>query len=144
MLAVDHPLRTLKQELELHQQCEEVRLKLLNEDNVAVYLRLSLANYRTEQFGGLAHAIYQRSDGNPLFMINILDYLKAQGLQLDASKIETPRNIREMIERNLERLTPDQQRVLQAASVAGVQFSAAAIAAIDESCRELARKEQFI
>ena len=38
-------------------------------------------------------------------MVNIVDYLEAQGTELDASKVETPRNIRQMIEHNLERLT---------------------------------------
>ncbi len=32
MLAGEHPLRALKAELELHQQCEELRLKLLSEE----------------------------------------------------------------------------------------------------------------
>ena len=35
MLAHDHPLRTMKQELELHRHCEELRLKLLSEQDVA-------------------------------------------------------------------------------------------------------------
>jgi predicted ATPase len=35
MLASDHPLRTMKQELELHRHCEELRLKLLSEADVA-------------------------------------------------------------------------------------------------------------
>jgi DNA-binding winged helix-turn-helix (wHTH) protein len=34
ILANDHPLRTMKQELELHRYCEELRLKLLTEENV--------------------------------------------------------------------------------------------------------------
>ncbi len=44
MLAGDHPLRALKTELELHQQCEELRLKLLNESDVAVYLQQRFVN----------------------------------------------------------------------------------------------------
>src|ERR1700722_3451265 len=35
MLASDHPLRAMKQELELHRNCEELRLKLLSEADVA-------------------------------------------------------------------------------------------------------------
>ena len=38
MLAGDHPLRALKHELELHGHCQELRLKLLSEQNVAAYL----------------------------------------------------------------------------------------------------------
>ena len=151
MLAGDHPLRALKEELELHQQCQELRLKLLGEAEVEAYLSRRFANDGS-QYASLAPAIYQRTDGNPLFMVNVVDYLVAQGPQLDASKIETPRNIRQMIERNLRRLDADEQAVLESASVAGSEFSAAAVAAalerpvseIDARCTRLARNEQFI
>ena len=151
MLAMDHPLRALKQELELHRQCEELRLKRLSEGAVAAYLRQRFAN-DASQYSRLAPAIYQRSEGNPLFMVNVVDYLVAQGPLLDTSKIEVPRNIIQMIERNLDRLSLDERRVLQAASVAGAEFSAASIAAavdrliaeIEECCSALARQGQFI
>jgi hypothetical protein len=152
VLARDHPLLAIKEELELHQQCLELRLKPLNEENVASYLDLRFPNNGATQLSGLAPAIYQRSEGNPLFMVNVVNYLVAQGSQLDASKLETPRNIRQMIERNLRRLDADEQAVLEAASVAGAEFSAAAVAAalqrpmieVEACCTRLARNEQFI
>ena len=85
MLAGDHPLRALKEELEVHQQCQELRLKLLSEAEVAAYLNRRFANNECSVHG-LAPAIYQRTDGNALFMVNVVDYLVAQGPQLDASK----------------------------------------------------------
>lgn len=105
-----------------------------------------------EQYSALAPAIYQRTDGNALFMVNVVDYLVAQGPQLDASKIETPRNIPQMIERNLRRLDAEERTVLESASVAGAEFSAASVAAalrrevgeIETCCTRLARNEQFI
>jgi DNA-binding winged helix-turn-helix (wHTH) protein/tetratricopeptide (TPR) repeat protein len=152
MLASDHPLRTMKEELELHQHCHELRLKLLSEADVANYLSRRFANDEAAQFRDLAPAIYQRSEGNPLFMVNVVNYLVAQGPVTDASKIEAPRNIRQMIERNLERLTPDEQQVLEGASMAGAEFSAAAVAAglerpvseVEACCTRLSRREQFI
>jgi predicted ATPase len=99
MLAGEHPLRTMKEELELHQQAIELRLPLLSEPDVAAYL--------TDRFGDsnekIAPAIYARSEGNPLFMVNVVDYLVEQGSLANADKIEAPRNIRQMIERNLQR-----------------------------------------
>ena len=95
---------------------------------MAAYLKRRFANDGA-QFSGLAPAIYRRTEGNALFMVNVVDYLAAQGPLPDASKIETPRNILQMIERNLERLTADEQSVLESASVAGAEFSAAAVAA---------------
>jgi tetratricopeptide (TPR) repeat protein len=84
--------------------------------------------------------------------VNIVDYLLEQGSLLEASRIEAPRNIRQMIERNLQRLNADEQRMLEAASVVGAEFSAAAIAAalerplieIEVCCTGLARREQFV
>jgi predicted ATPase len=151
MLAGDNPLRALKEGLEVHQQCQELRLKLLSEADVAAYLNQRFAN-NSAQYISLAPAIYQRTDGNALFMVNMVNYLVAQGPQLDASKIETPHNIRQMIERNLRRLDPEEQSVLESASVAGGEFSAAAVAAalerpiseIELCCTRLSRNEQFI
>jgi tetratricopeptide (TPR) repeat protein len=85
-------------------------------------------------------------------MVNVVDYLVEHGSLLGEEKIEAPRNIRQMIERNLQRLTPDDRRVLEACSVAGIEFSATAVAAalerplaeIDACCTHLARGQQFV
>jgi predicted ATPase len=151
VLAGGHRLRALKQELELHGHCHELRLKLLSEAEVAVYLGLRFAN-DSSHYGLLAPAIYRRTDGNALFMVNVVDYLVAQGPLLDTSKIEAPRNIRQMIERNLDRLDAEEQAVLQGASVVGAEFAVAAVAAalerpvseIEACCTRLSRHEQFV
>ena len=80
MLAQDHPLRTMKQELELHRYCEELRLKLLREEDVADYLAKRFSSSDSLQSDSLAAAIHERTDGNPLFMINVVDYLVDAGL----------------------------------------------------------------
>ena len=165
MLASDHPLRTTKEELELHRHCIELRLPLLSEADVAAYLTQRFGEGKAipradsvRSDGGLepidrvAPVIHARTEGNPLFMVNIVDYLLEQGSLLDASKVEAPRNIRRMIERNLQRLTADEQRMLEAASVVGAEFSAAATAAalerplgeVEACCTSLARREHFI
>jgi tetratricopeptide (TPR) repeat protein len=148
MLAGEHPLRAMKEELELHQQAIELRLPLLSEPDVAAYVTQRFNDDKEK----IAAAVYARSEGNPLFMVNVVDYLVEQGSVANADKIEAPRNIRQMIERNLQRLSPDEQRVLEAASVAGAEFSAAAVAAalerpiteIETCCARLARSEQFV
>ena len=147
MLAGDHPLRAMKEELELHRNCIELSLPLLNESDVATYLA-----QRLDEKKSLASSIYRRTEGNPLFMVNVVDYLLEQGSLADADKIEAPRNIRQMIERNLQVLSADEQRILEAASVAGMEFSTAAVAValerplveIDACCTRLARNQQFI
>ena len=153
MLASDHPMRAMKQELELHRYCQELRLKLLSEADVAAYLAKRFADDDTRRsLAGIAPLIHERTEGNPLFMVNVVDYLLEQGSPLDGIKIEASRGIRQMIERNLERLNPAAQRVLEAASIAGAEFSAAAVAAalerplseIEATCARLSRHEQFV
>jgi predicted ATPase len=154
MLSSDHPLRTMKQELELHRYCEELRLNLLSESDVAAYLAKRFANDggSARSLGSFAHLIHKRTDGNPLFMVNVVDYLVEQGPLFDTNKIEAPPSILLMIERNLEQLAPDEQQILEAASVVGAEFSAAAVAAalqrevseVEDSCTRLSRHEQLV
>lgn len=152
MLPNDHPLRTMKSELELHHYCDELRLRLLTEAEVAAYLGLRFADDREHSFAQGAPRIFQRSNGNPLFMVNLVDYLIERGSLLDNGDSEAPHTIKQLVEQNLERLEPTEQQVLEAASVAGNEFSAAAVAAalerpvseIEACCVRLARHEQFV
>jgi DNA-binding winged helix-turn-helix (wHTH) protein/tetratricopeptide (TPR) repeat protein len=167
ILARDHPLRTMKQELELHRHCEEVRLRLLREPDIQDYLAIRLKGDAPRQFGALAPVIHARTDGNPLFMVNMVDYLLADSgllvssrqvsraewdVMLREHRLDALRTIRHMIERNLELLKPEEQAVLEAASVAGAEFSAASVAAaldrpqseIETYCARLSRHEQFV
>jgi predicted ATPase/DNA-binding winged helix-turn-helix (wHTH) protein len=167
ILANDHPLRTMKQELELHRYCEELPLKLLTEENVVDYLAKRLDSVASQKFGMLASVIHTRTDGNPLFMVNMVDYLLVDSRllvnprevseaklaeTLRAHRIDALRSIRQMIERNLERLKPEEQAVLEGASVAGAEFSSASVAAalecpqkeVEACCTRLSRRQQFV
>jgi predicted ATPase/DNA-binding winged helix-turn-helix (wHTH) protein len=160
MLGNGHPLRAIKQELQLHQQCKELRLGFLTEPNVAAYLtsRFAAGVHSRASLHRLARAIHQRTEGNPLFMVNVVDYLSAQGVLGESGEtrpvvqIEVPESIQQMIEKQLDRLSPEERRVLEVASVAGMQFSAAAVAAgtkmtagdVEVCCTGLARRELFL
>jgi DNA-binding winged helix-turn-helix (wHTH) protein len=166
ILANEHPLRTMKQELELHRYCEELRLKLLTENDVVDYFAKRVAGDTSPRFGSLAPVVHALTDGNPLFMVNMVDYLLVDpGLLLDsqlseaewaetlrAHRLDALRSTRHMIERNLERLKPQEQVMLEAASVVGAEFSSAAVAAalecpqdeVEACCTRLSRCEQFV
>ena len=97
-------------------------------------------------------------------MVNLVDNLVARGVLdpsgvaqrtevvplLDASHGEMPRSILQMIERNVDQLASDEQLVLEAASVAGAEFSTAAVAAaleqplseVESCCKRLSRHER--
>src|SRR5262249_55427317 len=93
VLTRDHPLKGIKHELQLHGQCEELALDFLSEGAIAEYLAVRfnphpphpnpLPQGAGEPFGAesihkLAHVIHRRTDGNPLFMVNVTNELVAR------------------------------------------------------------------
>jgi tetratricopeptide (TPR) repeat protein len=158
----DHPLKSLKQDLQAHGQCAELSLGFLTPDDVASYLteRFPVCPFSSD----LAEVIHRRTDGNPLFMVNVVDYIRQQRLvvehngqwllQGDVVEIETgvPENLRAMIAQQIDRLSHDEQRLLEAASAVGVRFSLAELAAaldkgaaeIEEQCERFARQGRFL
>jgi predicted ATPase len=127
-----------------------MRLELLTEQDVVFYLAKRLGKEKSTV--QIATAIHRRTEGNPLFMVNAVDYLLRLGSIMNPGRIEAPPTIRQMIIRNFERLDVNEQQVLEAASVAGAEFSAAAVAAaldqplteVEGCCVQLARRVQFI
>ncbi len=162
MVLDDHPLKAVKRELQAHGLSRELPLEYLTEDAVAQYLAVRLAQHQPSR--RLARLIHRRSEGNPLFMVNLVEYLLAEGLiafdnggwQVRGSLVEIesgiPENIRQLIEKQIERLSPDERRVLDGASVVGMECSSAAIAAgldestewVEERCEALVRRYQFL
>src|SRR5262249_25817551 len=122
-----HPLKAVKQELHLHGQCEELPLGFLTADEVTHYLA---ARFPHHQFPtALGRILHHRTDGNPLFLVNVVDSLVSRQLvseqegqwrlqaPLEDVTIGVPASVRQMIEKQLERLAVEEQRVLEVASV---------------------------
>jgi predicted ATPase len=159
--ATAHPLGWVKHELQSHGCCDEIPLEFLSAAAVDQYLSRRFPAHGLPP--ELTLVLHRNTDGNPLFLVNTIDYLIGQGQlrEVDgrwwlAGRAEdvasrVPETLWQLVERQLERLTVDEQAVLVGASVAGVEFSAAlAVAAgIDPSraelrCEALARRGQFI
>lgn len=152
----DHPLKCVKQELQTRSQCQELALSCLSEDAVTEYLRQRFA--RVEALPALSHLaqiVHRRTDGHPLFMVNVADYMAALEFSGLPNSVEQhiPDSVRQMIEKQIERLPKEAQRVLEVASVAGIEFSAASVAAglagedidaVEQACEDLARRAQFV
>ena len=131
----DHPLKAAKRELELHAQCEEIPLEFLSVKAVAEYLSRRFA--QQEWPAEFPRMLHRRTDGNPLFLVNTIDDLLAQGQlrEVDGQwalsapvkdlALDAPETLWQMVEKQIERLTPDEQALLAVASVAGAEFSAA-------------------
>ena len=135
-----HPLQRIKEELRVHGQCEELRLEPLTLADVTQYLRWRLA---TQQLPSeLAAVIYERTDGNPLFMVAVVEDLLGQGILIKdqeqwvvrggmaAVAAVIPEGVQELLSGQIMRLAGEAQRALEVASVMGVHFTAAAVAAV--------------
>jgi predicted ATPase len=162
LIASGHPLKTVKQELAARRQCEELPLEYLTEEAVGQHLS---ARFPAHGFpADLAALIHERTEGNPLFMVNTIDHLIAERLilpqeggwqltaPLETIKIGVPESIRQLIETLVDRLDARDQHILQAASVAGTEFSAVAVSAaldadlrdVEGRCEALSKRHQFI
>ena len=157
-----HPLRDVQQALQMHGHCAELPLAFLSEAAVAEYLTRRLPGYQEPT--ALARLIHQRTDGNPLFMVHVVEELLTQGRVVeqqgcwvlhttpDADVVRAPEDIRQMLALQLDRLPLAAQRLLEAASVAGAAFAAASVAAgvasdvvtTEEHCERLAQRQQFL
>ena len=154
--ARQHPLKDVVNELGARQQCTVLPLPCLEKDAVRDYLIQRFTNLENSPpLDTLAGAIYQRTDGHPLFMVNVADYIQALNFAaLPESVLEsTPDSVRQLIEKQLERVSPEEKRVLEAAAVAGTEFSVASVAAAlksgdietcEDVCAVLSARAQFI
>ena len=160
--AAGHPVRALHQELQIHGRCVELALDRLTSDEIARYLTLRFG--AGDLAAALAPALARRTGGNPLFVSSLVDYFVAEGDIIageDGWRLAPgggraaegmPRDLHEMIARRIDRLSRDEQRLLEAASALGAEFSAAAVAGgvrrdpaeVDQALGELARKGEAL
>jgi DNA-binding winged helix-turn-helix (wHTH) protein len=159
----DHPLRALKPDLSLRRLCREVALEPLGEEDVAEYLATESSQASLPD--GLARLLYRHSEGNPLFLVAVLDHMTERGfisgdrerwrltVALEDIDLAVPENLRLVIDAQIERLTSEEQRALEVASAtAGPSSSVIARAAaseldpdvFEELCDRLARRNHIV
>ena len=156
-----HPLRGLVQELCGRGQAVEVRLELLPAEEVTAYV--------TGRLGGpvaasLAAFILERTEGNALFLVTMVEHLVQQGWVIrragawtlragtEAQVASLPEGLRQLLLRRVQELPPEVCRVLEAASVVGEEFAVAAVAAgsqfsvedVEAVCEGLAAQQHFL
>src|SRR5262245_41386949 len=159
--AAGHPLRWIKHELQMHGACDEIPLDFLSAADVGDYLARRFPGHTLP--AALAPLLHRNTDGNPLFLVTTIDDLIGQDQlgdvdgqwrlrgSVEAIAARTPETLLQLVDKQVERLTAEEQAVLVAASVAGVEFSTAIViaAGIDPRegevrCEALARRGQFL
>jgi tetratricopeptide (TPR) repeat protein len=136
--AASHPFLAVARDLGAHGHFAEVAISLLRREDVQHYLDATFAGHDFPP--DLATRLLARTEGNALFLVDMLRWMSAQGLiaesdgrwrlqgALDAMEGALPGTVRAMIERKIAQLDETDRRLLQAAAVQGAEFDSAALA----------------
>jgi DNA-binding winged helix-turn-helix (wHTH) protein len=160
-LAGGAPVGAAGADLRLRGLAHELRLGELDLGAVAAVLDRELPGADVPE--ELARLVHRRTDGVPLFVVQLLQaWTDAGSLRPAAGRWElapgpggadhqVPDDLRRLLELQLERLDPDDLAMLEAAAVAGVEFAAATAAdghgsveAVESRCAGLARHGRFL
>jgi tetratricopeptide (TPR) repeat protein len=145
----ENSLLALQQDLQIHGLCHGVELESLDHSDVAELLAAGAS--RETLPSGFSDLIHRQSGGNPLFIEAALDHFLQRGflsrnsgtwqieVALARMEREVPENLRQMIDAQISRLSKEEQRALEAASIVGTTFaSSTAAEALDASAKDLA------
>ena len=157
-----HPIRTVHQDLRIRGRCTELPLDRLTRTEVEHYLALRFGS--ADLAKGLTERVFVRTSGQPLFVVSLVDHLIAQraivevdgqwllGTEEAIPQDSLPRDLREMIMRQIDHLTAEERGLLEIASAAGTDFSAVLVAGVmncnilevEQLCEELARTGRVV
>ena len=158
VVALDHPLNSLRHELRLHGLCEEIVLDPFSESEVADFVaQRSPALAGDEAF---VRALHERTDGLPLFVAAVTNDVTARAaldgddaaVATQVANLAVPENLAAIIDHYIARLDSEQRALLSAAAVCGVEFRVGTVsdvleldaAAVGETCDRLARGQLWL
>jgi serine/threonine protein kinase/predicted ATPase len=133
-----HPFLRMKLDLVSRGACREIVPGHLDETAIARYLALQFLDHQFPR--GFASVIHQRTEGHPLFLVDLLRDLRRRQIvrqqdgrwilaeELAALERTMPESMRSLVQRKLEALEEADRRLLGAASVQGTDFDSAILA----------------
>ncbi len=138
--AARHPFLQVQRELQGRGLASELAVGFLTPTDVSDFVDMTFPDHRFPP--DLARALHQRTEGNPLFLVDVARWLASQGVIAvenghwclvrgvpDISR-DMPASVRSMIERKIEQLGESERKLLAAAAVQGAEFDAAIAAAV--------------
>lgn len=155
-----HPVNPIAHELQRQATSVELVLDYLSATGVMAYLSHRLGESALP--AGLVQLLHQRTNGNPFFLATIVDEWIRHGVMeespegwtfqraLESTPVEIPDSIKHLIEQQLGTLSFEDRELLEQASVAGAEFSAAMLGGktaaeqVDDQCAALASRGQFV
>ncbi len=160
----DSPLHRLALQLTQRGQASELELDLWDLPAVVDYLKARFGGATGMAVDDLGAFVHRRTDGHALFTVAIVDDLVRRrsltmvdsAWALAGSVAELggglPDDLRQLVLDQIERLPENDRRLIEAAAVAGTDFSAAALAAAlqadtaetEDRCARLAQQGRFL
>ncbi len=138
-----HQLKTTMQEMNRDDLFEEIELERLDESGVEEFIEKTLGKIELED--GMVRKIYKECEGNPFFLLELLRELVEEGHLIKEREIwkadktlqevHIPVKIYDLIVRRLDRLTEEERRLLECASVVGEEFESDVLGDVTEMDR---------
>lgn len=134
----NHPFLQLHREMQMRQFSREIQLEFFSAAEIREYLDLHFPGHSFPD--ELAQQLAQRTEGNPLFVADLLRYMQEQEAivvrdgcwnltgPLTSLLKGMPNTVRSMVQRTMEQLGEEERRLLAAASVQGNDFESAVLA----------------
>jgi serine/threonine protein kinase len=157
LLLQKHAFLQIRPDLQARGLCRELAPGFLSQAEIAQYLALEFPSHCFP--ADFPRMIHLKTEGGPLFMVDLVRYLRDRGVIAKAGdewtlaqafpeiEHDLPESMRGMIERKIAQLVEEDRRLLLAASVQGYEFDSAVIAQVlnievDEVEERLERLEQ--
>src|SRR5262249_29256137 len=140
LLLSQHPFVSVRLELQRHGVCRDVPLGFLDRAEVESYLALAFPGHRLP--AEFAAAIHAKTEGSPLFLVDLLRYLRDRGViargpgswglaeAVPDFRRELPESVRSLIQKKLDQLGAVDRRLLSVASVQGYEFDSGVVARV--------------
>src|SRR3954468_20076973 len=128
----------VKLELQAHGVCHEIPIGLLTGSDIERYLALQFPDHRFPP--ELATRVHARTEGNPLFMADLVRLLRDRGLfarrdghwtmtgGLEQVERDLPESVRSMVRKKIGDLVDEDRKLMSAAALLGRQFDSAVLA----------------
>ena len=158
IVALEHPLNSLRHELRLHGLCDEIQLDSFSEMEVGEYVAGRSPTLAGDE--AFLHTLHERTDGVPLFVASVMgDVLvraarrgRDETVGAELANVAVPENLAGIIDHYIAKLSSDHRLLLAAAAACGIEFRVSTLslvlerdaAWVGETCEAITREQLWL